>query len=161
MNIITDRDKIYFLQRQLNNKLKILLDREQLRLVSIVHVNQEVEIHYNDRIRKWFYYQDNFTDRKYTFFFGKWTTGGGKLPSSGSISVSSTGEIKNAGVFAERDGEIYLLHSGRMGKKTIKEFYNSFEGETIDILVNGQEKKYAIVCLMGTDELAQNVIEFF
>lgn len=162
MEVITDKNKIFFLQRKLNNSLQELLPGNAERRVSIPGLNTNVNVNYNISQKKWFYYRDNLGEKKFTFFVGSWKYGGEKLPYSGSISISWTGDTHNAGIFAEEAGEIYLLHSGNMRSKLkVEDFFNKFQGEVKAVSIDGEEKNYALVGKMSDPDIAVKVAGFF
>lgn len=161
MHIITDRKRILALQYKLNKRLKELMPDLAKRRVDVPKLNSDVTVNHNLTMKKWFYYQDNIQSHKHTFFVGNWKYGGGSLPYTGSISISWDGNGSNAGIFVEEGADVYLLHSGNMGRKTKKNFFEAYEGNTKEIEISDETKTYAVVGRMDDPDLAVKVANFF
>jgi len=161
MNIITDSKRILSLQYKLKKRLTELMPDTAMRRVDIPKVNTDVSVNYNLTIKKWYYYQDNQQAHKYTFFVGNWKYGGVNLPYTGSISISWEGNESNAGIFVEETTDVYLLHSGNMGRKTKKNFFDAYQGETKQIEINDEIANYAVIGRMDDPDIASIVVNFF
>ncbi|MDF1576700.1 MAG: hypothetical protein P1P86_16055 [Bacteroidales bacterium] len=132
-----------------------------IRRVDIPKVNTEVSVNHNISVKKWFYYQDNQQAHKHTFFIGNWKYGGEKLPYTGSISVSWDGTGSNAGIFATENTDVYILHSGNMGRRKKENFFEAYQGETKQIEMHDEIKNYAVVGRMDDPDIARQVVNFF
>jgi hypothetical protein len=97
-----------------------------MRRTDIPKLTIDVPVNHNITIKKWYYYQDNMQSRKHTFFVGNWKYGGGKLPYTGSINISWDATGSNAGIFAEEASDVYLLHSGNMGRRMKEDFFEGY-----------------------------------
>lgn len=162
MDLVTDKNRIFFLQRKLNNSLQELLPGNAERRVGIPGMNTNINVNYNISHKKWFFFRDNLKEKKFTFFVGSWKYGGEKLPYNGSISISWTGDTNNAGVFADEAGEIYLMHSGNMRSKLkIDDFFNKYQGEVKQLSIDGEDKNYALIGKMSDPDIALKVVSFF
>jgi hypothetical protein len=98
---------------------------------------------------------------KHTFFIGNWKYGGGNLPYTGSISISWDGNGSNAGIFVEEAADVYLLHSGNMGRRKKENFFEAYQGETKQIEINDEIKNYAVIGRMDDPDIASAVVNFF
>jgi len=161
MQIITDRKKILSLQYKLNKRLAVLMNETAMRRTDIPKLTIDVPVNHDIRIKKWFYYQDNLQSRKHTFFVGNWKYGGGKLPYTGSISISWDGTGSDSGIFAEEGSEVSLLHTGNMGRRNKENFIDSYQGETKELEIDDETKSYAVIGRMDDPDIASHVISFF
>jgi len=161
MAIITDTKRILSLQHKLKKRLNELLPETVMRRVDIPKFTKDVMVNSNITIKKWYLYQDNQQAHTHTFYVGNWKYGGGKLPHSGSISIAWGGEEYDAGIFVEEDSEVYLLHSGIMGRKKTETFFDTFLGETKQVEINDETKNYAVVGRMNDPDIASSVVNFF
>jgi len=161
MNIITDRRRILSLQHKLKKRLTDLMPDTAMRRVDIPKVNVDVPVNHNITIKKWYYYQDNMQSHKHTFFVGDWKYGGENLPYTGSISISWDGTGSNAGIFVEEAADVYLLHSGNMGRRKKEKFFETYQGETTEVEINDENKKYAVIGRMDDPDIASDVVNFF
>ncbi len=161
MNIITDCKRILSLQYKLKKRLTELMPDTAMRRVDIPKVNKDVLVNNNIKIKKWYYYEDNQQAHKHTFFVGNWKYGGGILPYSGSISIAWEGEEYNAGIFVEEATDVYLLHSGDMGRRKKETFFDTYKGETKQIEINNEIKNYAVIGRMDDPDIASAVANFF
>ncbi len=132
-----------------------------MRRIDIPKINVDVPVNHNITIKKWYYFRDNIQSHKFTFFVGNWRYGGGSLPYTGSISIAWDGSGSNAGIFVEDDTDVYLLHSGSIGRKTKVNFFDAYQGETKEIEINDETKNYAVVGRMDDPDIASNVVNFF
>ena len=132
-----------------------------MRRVDIPKANIDVAVNHNITIKKWYFYHDNMQSHKHTFFVGNWKYGGVKLPHTGSISISWDGTGSNAGIFVEEATDVYLLHSGNMGRRKKENFFETYQGETKQIEINDESKNYAVVGRMDDPDIASNVVNFF
>jgi hypothetical protein len=161
MNIITDSKRILSLQYKLRKRLTELLPDIATRRVDVPKVTKDVVVNNNITIKKWYFYQDNHQTHTHTFFVGNWKYGGGILPHSGSISIAWEGEEYKAGIFVEEGSDVYLLHSGNMGRRKKETFFDSYQGETKQVEINDEIKDYAIVGKMDDPDIASAVVNFF
>ena len=161
MKIITDSKRILSLQHKLKKRLTVLLPDIAMRRVDIPKVTKEVPVNNNITLKKWYYYQDNQQAHQHTFFVGNWKYGGGLLPYSGSISIAWEGEEYKAGIFVEEATDVYLLHSGVMGRRKKENFFDTYQGETKEIEINDETKTYAVVGKMDDPDIASAVVNFF
>ena len=161
MKIITDSKRILSLQHKLKKRLTELLPDIAIRRVDIPKVNKDVAVNNNITLKKWYYYQDNQQAHQHTFFVGNWKYGGGLLPYSGSISIAWEGEEYKAGIFVEEATDVYLLHSGIMGRRKKENFFDTYQGETKQIEINGEMKNYAVIGRMDDPDIASAVVNFF
>ena len=161
MQLITDRRKILSLQHKLKKRLTDLMPDTSMRRTDIPKVTIDVSVNHNITIKKWYFYQDNMQSQKHTFFVGNWKYGGVKLPYTGSINISWDGTGSNAGIFVEEGTDVYLLHSGNMGRRKKENFFETYEGETKEIEIGDETKKYAVIGKMDDPDIASNVINFF
>ncbi len=160
MKIITERKRLLSLQYKLNKRLVAFIPNTTTRKVLVPALNEKVTVNFDSKLKKWFYYQDNITAHKFTFFVGNWKFGDDPLPCSGSISISWTGSTANAGIFATKNKEVFLLHSGDKGGKKLNDFFDKYEGETTSD-VEGVDRQYAVVGNMDDPDIANKVLHFF
>ena len=161
MHLINDQKRILSLQHKLKKRLNVLMPDTAMRRVDIPKVNIDVPVNHNISIKKWYYYQDNMESKKHTFFVGKWKYGGVTLPYTGSISISWDGTGSNAGIFVEEATDVYLLHSGNMGRRKKEDFFETYQGEKKQIEIDGETKNYAVIGRMDDPDIASNVVNFF
>ena len=161
MHIITDRKRILSLQHKLKKRLTELMPDTAMRRVDIPKANIDVAVNHNITIKKWYFYHDNMQSHKHTFFVGNWKYGGVKLPHTGSISISWDGTGSNAGIFVEEATDVYLLHSGNMGRRKKENFFEAYQGETKQIEINDEIKNYAVIGRMDDPDIASAVVNFF
>lgn len=161
MNIITDNKRILSFQYKLRKRLTELMPDTAIRRVDIPKINKDVTVNNNITIKKWYYYEDNQQAHKHTFFVGNWKYGGGILPHSGSISIAWGGEELNSGIFVEEATDIYLLHSGNMGRRKKETFFDVYQGETKQVEINDEIKNYAVIGRMDDPDIASLVVNFF
>jgi len=160
MQIITDRKKLLSLQYKLNKRLTGFIPNTSTRKVLVTTLKDKVTVNYDSKLQKWFYYQDNIPAHKFTFFIGNWKYENQSLPCNGSISISWTGSTAETGIFATKDDEVFLLHSGDKGGKKRNDFFDKYEGEVTND-VEGEDKKYAVVGNMADPDIAHKVLHFF
>ena len=161
MQIITDIQKILSLQYKLRKRLNVLMPDTAMRRVDIPKVTTDVKVNHNITIKKWYYYRDNQQSHKHSFYVGNWKYGGGKLPYSGSLSISWEGDGSNTGILVEEAGEIYLLHSGNMGRRKKENFFDTYQGETMQVEINDEVKNYAVIGRMDDPDIATAFVNFF
>ena len=161
MNIITDSKRILSLQYKLRKRLTELMPDTAMRRVDIPKINKDIAVNNNITLKKWYYYQDNQQAHMHTFFVGNWKYGGGLLPYTGSISIAWEGEEYKAGIFVEEGVEVYLLHSGIMGRRKKENFFDAYQGETKEIEINDEMKTYAVIGRMDDPDIASDVANFF
>jgi hypothetical protein len=160
MQIITDRKKILSLQYKLNKRLTTFMPDTSTRKVLVTALSEKVAVNFDSRLKKWSYYQDNISAHQFMFFVGNWKFGEVSLPCSGTINISWTGSTTSAGVFATKDEEVFLLHSGDKGGKKLKDFFDKYKGEVTND-VEGEDRQYAIVGNMADPDIASKVVHFF
>lgn len=161
MHIITDTKKILSLQHKLKKRLNVLMPDTAMRRVDIPKVTIDVPVNHNITIKKWYYYQDNHQAHTHTFFVGNWKYGGRNLPYSGSISISWDGNGSNAAIFVEDADDVYLLHSGNMGRRIKENFFETYQGETKQIEIDDEIRNYAVIGKMDDPDIASAVVNFF
>lgn len=160
MKIITDTKRILSLQYKLKKRLIDLMPETSIRRVDVPKFNKDVLVNNNITLKKWFFYQDNHQAHTHTFFAGNWKYGGGILPYSGSVVIAWDGEDYKSGIFIEEDSHVTLLHSGNMGRRKKEDFFDSYEGETKEIEIDGETKVYAVVGRMDDPDIASAVMNF-
>lgn len=132
-----------------------------MRRTDIPKLNIDIPVNHNITLKKWYYFQDNQQAHKHTFFVGNWKYGGVNLPYSGSINISWDGTGSNAGIFAEEASDVYLLHSGNMGRRKKENFFEAYQGETSEVEMDGEVKTYAVIGRMDDPDIASSVANFF
>jgi len=161
MNIITDSKRILSLQYKLRKRLTEVMPDTAIRRVDIPKITKDVSVFHNITIKKWYYYQDNQQTHTHTFFVGNWKYGGGVLPYTGAIPIAWEGEEFKAGIFVEEGSDVFLLHSGNMGRRKKETFFDSYQGEIKQVEINSEMKDYAIIGRMDDSDIATSVINFF
>jgi hypothetical protein len=160
MKIITDSKRILSLQYKLKKRLNKLIPDTAIRRVDIPKINNDVLVNHNITIKKWYFYQDNQQAHTHTFFVGNWKYGGGTLPYSGSLNIAWEGEEYKTGIFVEEASDVYLLHSGNLGRRKKENFFDTYQGETKQIEIDNEIKNYAVIGKMDDPDIASAVVNF-
>lgn len=83
------------------------------------------------------------------------------LSASCHINFPLASKSQVAGAFAtDENGQIYILHTGKVHGYDQTSFWQNFRGQKINALHAGKVKTYALVGLLGKTELMTQVADF-